>query len=65
VTSCKQPIEDITASWLIKQHNKEAIAHIMEWFEIITDDDEDKRDQLTQQASAEDAVPLAFLVTDT
>jgi hypothetical protein len=60
-----QRIKDITMSWSTKQHNEEAIAHVLEWFEIITDDDEDKVDQLTCEASAEDAIPLAFLVTDT
>jgi hypothetical protein len=51
-------------SWSTKKHNEEAIAHVMDWFEIITDDNEDKLNQLTHQASAEDAIPLAFLVTD-
>jgi hypothetical protein len=60
-----QCINDITVSWSTKKHNEKAIAHVMEWFEIITDDNEDKLEQLTRQASAEDAVPLAFLVTDT
>jgi hypothetical protein len=59
-----QCVKDITVSWSTKKHNEEAIAHVMEWFEIITDDDEDKLEQLTSQASAEDAIPLAFLVTD-
>jgi hypothetical protein len=60
-----QCVKDITVSWSTKKHHEEAIAHVVEWFEIITDDDEDKLEQLTCQASAEDAVPLAFLVTNT
>jgi hypothetical protein len=60
-----QRVKDITVSWSMKKHNEEAIAHVMEWFEIIMDDDKDKLKQLTRQASAEDAIPLAFLVTDT
>jgi hypothetical protein len=60
-----QRVKDITMSWSMKKHNEEAIAHVVEWFEIIMDDDEDKLEQLTHQASAEDAILLAFLVTDT